>query len=166
MVNRFNGQSGVKFATANPSGGGPPHSKAASPQKFGIGRWTPARNLSELSFRRFLCIRLTTDLCNRACLRALLADIVRRRQQPRPAVEKRFSPAITKPSPRRVCLPSGSKPPGDVRLHARSVARQSYSANRNKGRARSPLRAARWNALSSTRWLNRCRPANICSFDL
>jgi len=37
MVNRFNGQSGVKFATANPSGGGPPHSKAASPQKFGMG---------------------------------------------------------------------------------------------------------------------------------
>jgi hypothetical protein len=46
------------------------------------------------------------------------------------------------------------------------MAGQSYSANRNKGRARSPLRAARWNALSSTHWLNRCRPANICSFDL
>jgi hypothetical protein len=36
----------------------------------------------------------------------------------------------------------GSKPPSDVRLHARSMAVHSYSANRKKGRARSPLRAA------------------------
>jgi hypothetical protein len=54
-------------------------------------------------------------------------------------------------------LPSVSiKATRDVRLHARSVVGHSYSANRNKGRARSPLCAARWNALSSTHWLNRC----------
>jgi len=32
-------ESGVKFATANPSCGGPPHSKARfARQKFGVGR--------------------------------------------------------------------------------------------------------------------------------
>jgi len=159
MINRFNGQSGVKFATANPSGGpdASGHSKAASPVKFGFGRWTPARDLSELSFRRFLCIRLTTDLCNRACLRALPADIVRRSAAACALRLKNvFHQQVPNRPPRRVCLPSGSKPPGDVRLHARSMAGQSYSANRNKDRARSPLRAARWNAWSSTHWLNRC----------